>query len=288
MYIILGGTGNVGSAVVKELLANNDKVLAITHSQDKVKEIEALGAEAAVADVKETNALRDIFSRGKRLFLLNPPASFSTDTVKEERAKVKSILDAIPGSGLEKIVAESTFGAQAGDAIGDLGVLYEMEQALERQEIPFTIQRGAYYYSNWGFSLETAQKEGKVFSYFPEDFKLPMVAPEDLGSYAAKLLMQPVNDTGLYHTTGPEDYSPNDVAAAFAKALGKPVEAVRIPESQWEDSMKKIGFSDAAAKSMANMTRLTIEQKNEFPKNPVRGIITLEQYIKDLVGKSKK
>lgn len=54
------------------------------------------------------NARREIFRNGKRAFLLNPPASISTDTQVEEIRAVASIVAALDGSGLEKVVAEST------------------------------------------------------------------------------------------------------------------------------------------------------------------------------------
>lgn len=287
MYIILGGTGHVGSAVAKELLTSNKEVIIITHDENKVNDIEAMGAKAEVADITDSNRLNEIFKMGKRLFLLNPPAPPSTNTPNVERDSMQSIIAALEDSGLEKIVAESSYGAQPGKDLGDLGVLYEMEEVLKDIHIPTSIQRAAYYYSNWDSSLETAHKEGKLYSMYPPDFKLPMVAPEDLGKFAAKLLMEPVEETGLYYRTGPRDYSPNDVAAAFAEALGKPVEAVQVPEDKWESTLEGQGFSKKAANSMVNMTKVTLEQVQESaPENPERGSFTLERYIDELVQKS--
>jgi hypothetical protein len=56
---------------------------------------------------------------------------------------------ALEGSGLEKVVAESTGGAQPRDRIGDLNVLWELEEGLSRQTIPAAINRAAYYMTNW-------------------------------------------------------------------------------------------------------------------------------------------
>jgi len=287
MYIILGGTGHVGSAVTSELLAKGKKVIVITHDENKVGLIEAMGARAEIADITDSNRLNEIFKMGSHLFLLNPPAPPSTNTTRVERDSMQSIIAAIEDSGLEKIVAESTYGVQPGKKIGDLGVLYEMEEVLKDIHIPVSIQRAAYYYSNWDFSLASAQKDGNVYSLYPPDFKLPMVAPKDLGKFAAELLLEPSGDTGLYYRTGPDNYSPDDVAAAFSKALDKTVEAVQIPEDKWEVFLEKQGFSKKAARSMVNMTRLTIEQGQEWPENPSRGITTLDEYISDLVAKEK-
>jgi uncharacterized protein YbjT (DUF2867 family) len=229
MHIILGGTGHVGSALSLALIAKGEPVTVVTHTPAKADDWRRKDAEVAVVDVRDTEALREVFRRGKRLFLLNPNADPSTDTDLEERKNLKSILAAVEGSGLEKIVAESTYGAQPVDRAGDLGILYEMEQGLKAQPISATIQRAAYYMSNWDASLETAKKDGVIQSFFPADLTLPMVDPRDLGQAAARWMTEPVESTGLHYVEGPERYTPADVAAAFSAALQKPVELEVIP-----------------------------------------------------------
>lgn len=288
MYIILGATGHVGSAVAQTLLEQGEVVTVVTRDPQKAADWQQKGALAAIADVHDSEALRQVFQQGKRLFLLNPPADPSTDTFTEERRSLVAILKALEDSGLEKIVAESTYGAQSGDRIGDLGVLFEMEQALAAQPIPASIIRGAYYMSNWEASLQTARQEGKVHTLYPPEFALPMVAPQDIGQAAARLLMEPIEKTGLYYVEGPETYSSADVAAAFAEVLSKPVEAVETPKDQWIPVLKEMGFSDKAADSMANMTSITLDDIRQEKKYPtpgalVRGTTALQAYIKELV-----
>ena len=221
MYIVLGGTGHVGSSVAANLLEQGEDVTIITHDSKKADEWEKKGAKVAVVDVLDTDQLRKVFKTGKRLFLLNPPADPATDTVTEEKKTLASILAALKNSGIEKVVGESTYGAQPGESIGDLGVLYEMEQSLKKMNLPHSIIRAAYYMSNWDASLETAKNEGVVHTFYPVDFKLPMVAPKDIGKIAAGLLTEPSEKTGVHYVEGPEMYSSADVAGAFSIALGK-------------------------------------------------------------------
>jgi uncharacterized protein YbjT (DUF2867 family) len=280
----MGATGHIGSALTRKLLQHKEPVTVIVRSEEKGRQWRELGAEVAVADVYDIKSLRKAFNKGKRLFLLNPPAPPHTDTVTEEKKTVQAILTALDGSGVEKVVAESTYGAQPGDGIGDLGVLYEMEQGIKKIGIPATIIRGAYYMSNWDMSLETAQKEGVVHTLYPVDFKLPMVAPEDIGKLAAQLLKEPVEVTGIRHIEGPELYSPADVAAAFEEALQRPVKAMETPREQWEQVLINAGFSSKAAVSMAAMTELTLKGP-DTPADAIMGNISLQEYINRLVQK---
>lgn len=286
MHIILGATGHVGSALAQALLERSEPVTVVTRDAHRAEALRTKGAHVAQVDVFDTHALHRVFMGGKRVFVLNPPAPPSSDTVAEEHRSVRAIVSALEGCKLEKIVAESTYGAQPGEGLGDLGVLYDMEQALGAGPVPFSAIRAAYYMSNWDASLETARKEGKVYSMFPADFRLPMVAPHDLGQFAAKLMLGPAESSGPHHVEGPQRYSPGDVARAFSEALGKPVELVETPRAQLEKAFESLGFSSAAARSYAAMTRATLDQHYEPPVKPVRGEIPLRDYIFALVKKS--
>lgn len=283
MFIILGGTGQVGSAAARALLDQGQPVTIVTRSAGQAESWERRGAGAAVADVHDVDRLRAVFRRGKRAFLLNPPAEVSTDTDAEERETVRCILAALDGSGLEKVVAESTYGAQPGERVGDLTVLYELEQGLKAQPIPATVQRAGYYMSNWASSLEAVRGSGVLPSMLPAGLSIPMVAPEDLGKAAARWLTEPVERTGLHYVEGPEPYSPADVASAFAAALGRPVEVEEIPRQAWEETFRGLGFSEPAARSYVRMTAASVDGGFERPDQPVRGSVTLRDYIGALV-----
>jgi uncharacterized protein YbjT (DUF2867 family) len=286
MYIILGATGHVGSAVAESLLQEDKEIIVITRNADKASSWEKRGAKVELVDIHDSQKFRRVLQKGKRLFLLNPPAPPNTDTVQEELQTVSSILQALENSGIEKVVAESTYGAQPGRGIGDLGVLYDMEQGLKKMNIPATIIRAAYYMSNWDFSYDSAVKESKLYTFFPPDLSLPMVAPGDIGKIAARFLTEPITQTAIQYVEGPEIRSSADVANAFGNALGKTIEPIQIPPEQWVPAMKEMGFSQIAAESFAAMTKMVVDGP-EIPDSPLRGATTIQQYISDLVKKNR-
>jgi uncharacterized protein YbjT (DUF2867 family) len=287
MHIILGATGHIGSVLVKLLAERGEQVTGVTRNRDNVAQIEAAGAKAAVVDVQDTEALRELFKKGTRLYLLNPPGNFGGDASAEEKQSLSSIISALADSSIEKIVAESTYGAQPGDQLGDLDVLYGMEQALAMMPRNVTILRGSYYMSNFAMDVRTARSEGKIFTLFPTDFKIPMVAPEDIARFAVDLLLEPKENTGMHYVTGPDDYTPQDVANAFAKAFGHPVAAVTVERRKWKEFLMGAGFSETSAISLMNMTDVTLEQKFEVGTTPKRGRITIENYIDNLVKRQE-
>jgi uncharacterized protein YbjT (DUF2867 family) len=274
--VVLGGTGHVGTALVNSLIKDNQSVMVIGHQPEKGKELQDKGVAYEVADVLDTNNLKELFGKGERLFILNPPAPPHTDTVKEESKSVQSILTALDSIQFKKIVAASTYGAQKGNAIGDLGTLYELEQGLFSHPSPVAVIRSAYYMSNWTTLADVVTKDGILSTLYPHDFKLPMIAPEDIGVFAAALMLN--DKTGLHFAEGPERYSPDDVATAFGKVLSRDVKVATTPETHWQASLRKNGFSSKAAKYMASMTQITLDNNYEIV-DPHLGKVVLQEYI---------
>ncbi|MBY3193637.1 MULTISPECIES: NmrA family NAD(P)-binding protein [Rhizobium] len=277
MYIVLGAAGNVGSRVIETLRPAGEKIFALVHSEQKASVVDGGNVEAVVLDVLDSAALRAVFQRGRRAFLLNPPAHPGTDTNAEELKTARSIAAALTDSGLEKLVVQSTYGARQGDGVGDLSVLYEFERLAEASGIPAAVNRAAYYYTNFDMLLEPARK-GMITTAFPEDFILPMVSPADLGKVAAARLAGSVSDVGIEYVEGPQRYSFADVAAAFSAVVGRSVSLATTPRDQLEESFRKLGFSPAAARSYTRMTEATLDGP-ELPREPNRGEITLEDHI---------
>jgi uncharacterized protein YbjT (DUF2867 family) len=186
----------------------------------------------------------------------------------------------LKNSNVEKVVVESTLGAQPGYSIGDFGVLYELEQNVAELSYPYSIIRPAYYMSNWVEQLPTIKENGELISFFPVDLKFPMVAPPDIGELAAHLMM--VNNTSnIYSIHGPELYSARDVAEAFSKALGKKVIVKVIPKDQWKATYMSMGFSEQGAESYTKMTQISLSafEKTTDTTDFIKGKITLQEYI---------
>ena len=287
MYVIMGANGHVGAAVAETLLVSGEPVTVVTHSGSRNNAWRDKGADVAIADVNDVASLHAALRRGRRAFLLNPPADVSTDTDVVERATVANILAALDGSGLEKVVAESTGAAQPGERIGDSNTLWDLEEGLRRQAIPVAINRAGFYMSNWDEQLDAVRQTGTLQTMVPSNFAMPMVAPHDLGEIAADRLMSSLDDVGVRFVEGPQHYSADDVAAAFTDALGRSVTTVVTPRDQWEATYRKLGFSKPAAESYARMTGLAVDQGVDT-EDPMRGATTLRTYIRELVERQGK
>lgn len=280
MFIVLGAAGHIGSELVRVLDAAGKKVKAIVHDVGKAEGIRTANVEPVLLDVGDSARLRDLFRSGRRAFLLNPPADPSGNTDAAETATARAITDALQGSGLEKIVVASTYGAQSGQGIGDLSVLFGFERQAEASGIPTAINRAAYYYTNLDMLLGSARM-GVLQTPFPSGMSLPMVSPVDIAKAAASRLLSAADDTGIRYIEGPRRYTFEDVAVAFSTVLGRPVQLETIPREMWEENFRAAGFSSEAARAYARMTAVTVDDP-QLPVDPLRGDVTLLDHITSL------
>ncbi|MFT8722045.1 MAG: NmrA family NAD(P)-binding protein [Acetobacter malorum] len=284
MYVVMGATGHVGGSVARELLAAGEAVTVVTRSKAKAEAWRQKGAKAAVLDVQDTSALAAVFQKARCAFVLNPPASPALNTDVEERKTVQAILKALQGAGLEKIVLQSTYGAQPGAHCGDLGVLYDFEEGARQLGTPLGIVRAAYYMSNWTFSVDAVRASGVLETFLPASQKVPMVAPQDVGAVAAQLLRAPVSETGVYAVEGPERYSPEDVAEVLGAVLNQPVRVASLPKAEWLAAYRRSGFSESAAQSYAHMTEIFVTQAYDVPASPLKGETDLKAYFQQVLA----
>ena len=79
MYVITGATGNTGSVVAKQLLAQGQKVRAIGRNADRLQPLAKLGAEPFVADIRDAAALTRAFTEAQAVYVMIPPDMASQD-----------------------------------------------------------------------------------------------------------------------------------------------------------------------------------------------------------------
>ncbi|WP_225708795.1 NmrA family NAD(P)-binding protein [Bradyrhizobium cenepequi] len=135
-----------------------------------------------------------------------------------------------------------TIGADAErqNLLSQLGLL---ERALATLAMPVTSLRAAWFMDNAAFDLASARDHGVIRSYLqPLDHAVPMIATADVGNAVADLLQQNWNGVRVVELEAAERVSPRATAAAFSKALGKPVKAEAVPREQWEAIFREQGM----------------------------------------------
>jgi uncharacterized protein YbjT (DUF2867 family) len=112
-----------------------------------------------------------------------------------------------------------------------------------------------------------------------------MISTRDIGRVGAEQLMANGMGKQIVELAGPEEYSPDQVAAALGQIFGKSVTAQLAPLSAVVPTFKSFGFSDEAAKLFEEMytSFSTGAIGYEHPAALVRGNVTLAEALRGMV-----
>jgi uncharacterized protein YbjT (DUF2867 family) len=287
MYAITGVTGKVGGVMARALLAAGQPVRAIVRNRGKARPWAALGCEIALAEMEDTEGLAKAFSGAHAVFIL-PPSDFDPEPGYPEAQKViDSVVAALTTARPKRVLCLSTIG---GDAVHDnlLSQRTMMERAMMALGIPLTILRPGWFIENALWDVQSARDSGIIHSFLqPPDKPFPMVATQDVGRVAAELIQQDRSDTRIVELEGPRRVSPNDLAGAFAGALGKPVRVETIPRDTWEALFRSQGMKHPTPRiRMLDGFNESWIEFSDRGASAIKGRIDVDAVIASLVGSS--
>lgn len=285
MFVIMGATGNTGSAVAETLLSWKQPVRIVVRSADKGAAWKAKGAEIAVASLDDVSALTKAFEGANGLYLLVPPNYGASLWLADQRARMDRAAEAVKSSGIGHVVFLSSVGGHIAEGTGPIRAARSGEQKLGEVAKNLTILRPCYFMENWAPGIGIAKSQGILPTFIAPRVKVPMIATRDIGRVGAEQLMAGGTGKQIVELAGPEEYTPDEVAAALGQILGKAVSAQHAPLSAVVPTFKSFGFSDEAAKLFEEMytSFSTGAIGYEHPASLVRGEVTLAEALQGMV-----
>jgi uncharacterized protein YbjT (DUF2867 family) len=288
MYAITGITGKVGGTMARALLAAGQPVRAVVRDAKKGEAWAALGCEIALAEMEDTAALTKAFIGATAVFIL-PPSEFDPEPGYPEAQKViDSVVAALTAARPKRVLCLSTIG---GDAVQDnlLSQRTMLERAVTALGIPLTILRPGWYIENALWDVQSARDSGVIHSFLqPPDKLFPMVATQDVGRVAAELIQQDWSDARIVELEGPRRVSPNDLALAFASALGKPVRVETVPRDTWEALFRSQGMKNPTPRiRMLDGFNESWIEFQDMGSKAIKGRIDVDAVIAALVAAAK-
>jgi uncharacterized protein YbjT (DUF2867 family) len=285
MFVVLGATGNTGSAVVETLLSKKQPVRVIVRSAEKGAGWKAKGAEVAVASLDDVSALTKAFEGAKGVYVLVPPNYGAEAWLADQRQRMDRAAEAVQKSGVEHVVFLSSVGGHISGGTGPIRAASYGERALGCIAKRLTILRPCYFMDNWAPVIGAAKAQGVLPTFIAPQAKIPMISTKDIGRIGAGHLITGGWGKQVVEMAGPAEYSPDEVASALGQILGKTVMAEHAPLSAVVPTFKSFGFSDEAARLFEEM--YTAFSKGaigyEHSDKLVRGTVTLSEALRGMV-----
>jgi len=284
MNTIMGVTGKVGGATARALLAEGKRLRVIVRDRAKGERWAAHGCEIAVADLDEADTLANAFKDADAAFVMLPPIFDPSPDLREARAMIAALCEALRKGAPKRVVALSTIGAEA-ERPNLLNQLKLLERSLSTLPLPVAFLRAAWFMENAAFDVTAARDTGVIASYLqPLDRAVPMVATADVGRKVAELLGENWSGVRVEELEAATRTSPNAIAAAFSKALGKPVKATAVPRNEWEATFRGQGMINPLPRMQMidgfNQGWIDFRDKGAFVH---KGLVSIDEAVAALV-----
>ena len=213
---VFGATGNTGSELIKFLSGASVKCQAVTLDLRKATEIPSV--DWVDCDLAEGERLHAMLKNCKRMYL----ASNATELEK-------NAIEAAKESGVEHVILLSAYPASPDSEFPFYRTLAEIEEALMKSGLQWTILKPGGFMQNWiyfGDFAETVRKERKIYGGGGVD-KLALIDARDIAEVAFTVLTDPESHINKsYVLTGGKAYSYSEIVQALSDAIKEKVEYV--------------------------------------------------------------
>ncbi|MBK8650914.1 MAG: NAD(P)H-binding protein [Elusimicrobia bacterium] len=251
MIVVTAATGQIGHALVEELLKQGQKVRALARDAKKLAPLAQKGAETRVVDLTDGAAIAEAFRGASAVFLLIPPRYNAPDFRAYYNQVSRAYVDGVRAAGVKKVVNLSSLGAHLPDGTGPIKGLYDHEKRLDALESVDRLHlRPGYFMENAFFGLGLIKAQGINGSPIAPNIKIPMIATRDIAQRAARALAAgDFRGREVMELHGPRDLSLAEVTRALGAAIGKPdLPYVQFPYPDAFNAMVNMGLSpDVAA-----------------------------------------
>jgi len=243
--VIIGGTGLIGTKVVKRLTERGHEALAASPNTGVDATtgrglVEALARAEVVVDVSNSPSWEDA---AVLAFFENSGRNLAR---AEKEASVRHHV-ALSGVGTDRLQESGYFRAKLAQ-----------ERLIKGSGIPYSIIRATQFFEFLG-AIADFSTDGKTVRLSSASFQ-PIAADEVAQAVADAALGSPVNDT--IEIAGPERLPMSELVARYLKATNDPREVVSDPQARYYG--------------------IRVDDRSLVPgDNPHLGIIRLEEWLRE-------
>lgn len=235
--LVTGPTGNVGTHVVRQLLAAGFPVRTVAHSRNSIEALRKAGTEVFEADFSEPGSMHAVFEGISRVFLLTPlvPHMVRMGATLVEEAKK---------AGVKHIVRLSGMGADVDPGI-TLGRWHrEVEREIENSGIAYTFLRPNSFMQTYAVFFGDSIKNRDAFYLPAGDGKVSLVDTRDVAAVAVEALTHKGHEGKAYTLTGPEALSNTRVSEILSEVMGRAIRYVDVSDESARQRMKNAQIPD--------------------------------------------
>jgi uncharacterized protein YbjT (DUF2867 family) len=256
--IVTGSLGHISKPLTEELVQKGHHVTVISSKHEKQKDIEQLGAVAAIGSLENTDFLTATFTGADAAYCMVPPADYfdpNLDLLAYYRRLGSNYAQAIRQSGVKCVINLSTIGGNMEKGNGILLGAHNVEEILNElpPDVSITHMRPtSFYYNLYGYAEMIKNQNVIAANYGAEDI-VPWVSPVDIAAAIAEEIVIPQAGRRVRYVAS-DERSCQDTASVLGAAIGKPdLKWIIVTDEQSQSALEAIGMNPRIAAGLVEM-----------------------------------
>jgi uncharacterized protein YbjT (DUF2867 family) len=222
--LVAGGTGTLGSAIVRRLLEQGRAVRVMTRHPARADALRSAGGEIVQADLRDPSSLTAACRAATHVMTTaNAFVGRGGESVAAvDVAGNRNLIDAARTAGIRQFVFTS--GRMHPDflAIDYFAAKRQTEEYLRGSGVPFTILRPTAFMETWAGMLgEPVLRQGTATIFGAGTLPINFVAVADVATVAVMTLDRADAISAVVEIGGPEDLTQVQVVEIFERLAGK-------------------------------------------------------------------
>jgi uncharacterized protein YbjT (DUF2867 family) len=214
--VVIGGTGLIGSRLVKTLREHGQEVVAASPSTG----VNSITGEGLADALKGASVVVDV---------TNSPSWEDAAVLKFFETSTRNLLDREAAAGVRHHVALSVVGTERMLESGFFRAKMAQEKLIKASSIPYTIIRATQFFE-FAKSIADISMEGKKVR-LPSVLFQPMAADDVAGAVGTIAMSSPVN--GTVEIGGPEQFRLDELVRRDLAARKDPREVISDPHARY-------------------------------------------------------
>lgn len=255
--IITGSLGNISKPLTAALVQKGHSVTVIASSNARQKEIEKLGASAAIGSVEDLSFLTKTFTGADAVYCMIPRANYFDPNLDLDAFTQKignNYAEAIQQSGVKRVVFLSSIGAHLEQNSGIIQRYNEIEAVLNKlSDVSTTFMRPTSFYYNLLAYIPMIKNQGVIAANYGGDQLIPWVSPNDIASAIAEEITTPLDGRKIRYVSS-EELTGDETAKILGDGIGKPdLKWQLISDEEVLNGLVSVGMQPKIAQGLVEM-----------------------------------
>jgi len=283
VILVAGGSGRLGTLIVRRLAARSLCVRVVTRDRKRTAHLEPAGVEVIEGDVRDRTSLHGamvgVSTVVSAIHGFGDIGNVSPASV--DRDGNRNLVTAA-AAAKANVVLMSIVGASAEHPIELFRMKYAAEEHLRASGTPWTIVRATAFAEFWLDLLDqTAGGSGRPVIFGRGTNPINFVSVSDVAALVERVVVDPSARGATFQVGGPKNVSFNELAASLQCASGRTAPPRHIPRSMLRLLAAVLGpvrpnrarqMRAAIAMDTMDLTFAPTDLHRRFPELPVTSL----------------